>query len=342
MNRLLNILSSLVCALWCTGCSLIDDDLTNCGKDFSLQYEMRLITNMELEINQVLSAETDESVAAAIRRQLSPVFSDRAHDVDLSFFSATEPEQLQFHRNEVIDANRTSFTFYLSKEDYMHLAAANLDNNTRVNLLSADNSRALRLSQVSGDTIGSHQTGLFTARLPMEVLDSVDQTFDVHLYMANCAVALVIDTIGYSGRFISAYLGGTADAFYLRDSLYAFDRHQLIRADEVNLSAPAAPARTSAASSADYSVCYTAVAFPSSEAADKDGNFWQMKVYVQLPNGKITESVLSVTNPLRAGTLKVIKAKMQDDGSVLPQANTQVSAIVTIDWKKGGEQDIYM
>ena len=89
-------------------------------------------------------------------------------------------------------------------------------------------------------------------------------------------------------------------------------------------------------------MCYTAVAFPSSEAADKDGNFWQMKVYVQLPNGKITESVLSVTNPLRAGTLKVIKAKMQDDGSVLPQANTQVSAIVTIDRKKGGEQDIYM
>ena len=53
------------------------------------------------------------------------------------------------------------------------------------------------LQQVAGDTIDSHDTGLFTARLPMRVLNGVNQNFDVRLYMANCAVCLIIDTQGH-------------------------------------------------------------------------------------------------------------------------------------------------
>ena len=336
MRKVLNIGMMICIALLSGACSLIDDDLSNCGQNYTLEYQMQLITNMEVEIEQVLSAEADEPLARALRRELGTVFSDHAHDVDLSFFSTGEVEELQHHLQQIVDSNRTSFTFYLPKENYMHLAAANLTENKQVVLTDATGSHTMCLRQVEGDTVGGHETGLFTARLPMQVVDTADQTFEVNLYMANCASALIIDTTGYSGRFITAYAEGLADAFYVRDSVYGFERKQYVRAKQVKLENSAAgPARMAAETPAGHAVCYTAVSFPSADAADSEGNYWKMRVYVKLPDGKITENILSVNTPLRAGALKIIRTKMQADGGLVPVANTDVGAVVKLNWGEG-------
>ena len=58
-----------------------------------------------------------------------------------------------------------------------------------------------------------------------------------------------------------------------------------------------------------------------------------------MPDGKITETVLSIPYALKAGTLEIIKAQLQDDGSLLVVENMEVGATINLDWKEGSEQE---
>ena len=44
-------------------CRYIDEDMASCAKEFELEYEMRLVTNMTTELETKLSIETDVAVA---------------------------------------------------------------------------------------------------------------------------------------------------------------------------------------------------------------------------------------------------------------------------------------
>ena len=50
--------------------------------------------------------------------------------------------------------------------------------------------------------------------------------------------------------------------------------------------------------------------------------------------GSITETVMRIKQPLRAGQLKIIKGRVNENGVVVPD-NPEVSTSVTLDWKEG-------
>ena len=110
-------------------CSSIDEDLSDCGSDYELNYELRLVTNMTTELQTQLTTQTDVNIAQALRTHLQNIFTDFAHDVDLSFYD-TQGDSLRLHHDEhIMDANQASYTLYLPMRQYMHLAAANVVNN---------------------------------------------------------------------------------------------------------------------------------------------------------------------------------------------------------------------
>ena len=338
-----NIFLSLLWAIIVQSCTLIDDDLSNCGLNYMLNYEMRLETNMQMELKTVLNAEEDQEVADALRKHLSTIFSDHAHDVDLSFFSSVEGN-LKQHLFEVVDTNRSSFSFYLPREEYLHLSVANMQNNEVATLTGTEYDYSMFIRQPATDTVESHQTGLFSARLPMEVVDTTDQVFDVTLYMINSAVALVIDTARYSGNIIESYAEGMADAFFVKDSVFMYSHPHLVRGEEVIVSpktsakglfhAPQAKTSTQA--------CFTSVSMPSGDTPDADGVYWRLKVYVRLPDNTITENIISVSEQLKAGQLKIIKTQMQDNGVIVPVRTTNVGVSVELDWKPGSEYEPWL
>jgi hypothetical protein len=53
----------------------------------------------------------------------------------------------------------------------------------------------------------------------------------------------------------------------------------------------------------------------------------------------VTESVLGVRKPLRAGQLKIIRAKMYSNGALEPDG-TGVGVSVTLDWKEAGHHEV--
>jgi len=320
----------LLSACWlAAGCSSIDDDRTDCGEEeeeLQLDYELRLVTNMTTELQTQLTTITEVGVANALKTHLEDIFSDFAHDIDLSFYDTEGDKGVLYHKSDVIDANQTTYTLTLPMNKYMHLAVANLVNNAIVDLEDEQHSYSSKLQQQEGNALDSHTTGLFTARQPMEVLSGVSQVFNVHLYMANSAVALVLDTKGHEYTDLKVYATGFATQFNISDSVYVYpEASPLIRANKVD--------------TGNDLLCYCSVNFPSrDEAPAGTDTIWQLKVYLTNLDGSITETTLDVKEPLKAGDLRIIKGELDDEGAVRPYGST-VGASVQLDWNSGGSYD---
>ena len=346
MRRVFGIFCILVSA---AGCCLVDEDFSECPDELFINYEMRLITNEQTEINTVLGQDADNPAAAALRDYLKDIFSDLAHDADFSFYDVGAPRPVLEHFSDVIDASQASYTLHIPAREYMHLTAANIQDNTQVILQGEDLCQTSRLLQSSGsgnpEVVAPHTTGLFTARLPMDFQTNVSRTFNVNLYMANCATALVVDNTAEGTPEITdfkAFTTGFASSFNIADSTYVFDSMPLVKADHI-------PVEGGAES------LYATVQFPSKDPHPKSkvviettdpfisdyakDMLWEWIVYVTLPNGSVTESRLELYQPLRAGQLKIIRARIGQDG-ILYTDDTSVGVSVTLDWLQGGSHVI--
>ena len=326
-----------------TGCSLVDEDMRDCGTEYTLDYSLTLVTNVsteiETELETDLNTDLELSAATALRGYLKNIFTDYAHDVDLSFYDVAEDSVRLHHEGHIMDANQSSYTLYVPVRRYMHTALANLTGNPVVQVVDGDFCHREKLLQIKADTLRPHATGLFTARLPMDIKEGVSQSFDVHLYMANSATAIVIDTTGSKIRDLKLFATGFATDFAVRDSLYHFDAAPVFRMDSIPLTD-------------NSGCCFASVNFPSRNPFDSkvvidsqdsfvteqaDEALWCLKAYVTMPDGSVTESVLAVNQPLHAGELKILKGKVIGNGAVQPDDPT-VAVSITLEW--GGGMDI--
>lgn len=343
MNRQLDIFRTwwvaAVAALFCS-CSMIDEDLSDCGEELRISYDLHLVTNMSIELQAQLDKRSDAHLIAALRSYLSPIFMDFAHDIDLSFYEVKGDSARLFHEQEEMNAHQMGFTLYLPRRNYMNTAVANVQGNGVTVLDGDDYCHTARLRQSSTDTITNQKTGLFTAREMIRMADDAESnSFQVRLYMANCAAALVLDPREVGIDNLSMVATGFASRFCLADSAYVFPdvpfmvKPQLIEAEDTK------------------EICFCTVNFPSRDfspersrtiveteepfvSADAAEALWQMRVYVTLADGKVTETVLGIHQPLRAGQLKIVKGWVAVDGSIRT-ADSEVSTSVTLDWKEG-------
>lgn len=316
------------------GCSLIDDDLSVCGVDCRIDYEMRLKTNMRMKVDDVLHAELDKPLADSLAIWLAPIFSAHAHDVELSFFSTDGMDELRHHSTEIVNGRSSTYTFYLPRENYNHLAIVNIADNDQVRLLGKDHSTTYLMETVDSDTLHSLPTAIYTARQPINAAgEEENYVFTVDLYMACSAVALVLDDKATTMNHIETYLLGSASAFEVGDSVYTYTNSRPVRCEKVT------------------EQCYSAISLPSRGVADIPAGapkrsdedkeiYWQLDVYVTLPDGTITETKLDIDYPLEADALEIIRCNVQNDGSVLPVENAHIGATVVLDWKKGDEHEV--
>ena len=339
------ILAAVAAALLVQGCSLVDENLSDCQADYSINYELRLVTNMTTELQTQLetqlSTDMEKSAATALRNHLRNIFSDFAHDVDLSFYDVVADSVRLHHESHIMDANQSSYTLYIPVHTYMHTAVANVVGNRLVTLQDDNRCHYGKLAQHIADTIDTHDTGLFTARLPMDVLEGVDQTFDVKLYMANCAAGVVIDTTGSHIKDLKVFLTGFATDFKIRDSLYLYRFSSVVRPKKLDLTEPG--------------MCFCSVNYPSKDtrtkgiietedpfiSEDATNSLWQVRTYCTLGDGTVTETTLGSKKPLRAGQLKVIKAKALTNGAVQPD-DPDLAVSVELNWQAGQSHEIIL
>lgn len=302
--------------------SCIDEDLSKCGVNYTVSYSVRQPVDLGAEVRAVLSAPAEQGVAADVEAALGGVFAGTVHDLDLPFYDV---HMLEHRQAAVIDAARATMTFYMQKADYRHLPLGNVEGGEPLGIDGADSDLALTLGTAVGDTIPSHAAPVYSGRLDMPLADR-DEAYRADLYMVNSAVAVVLADAADGIGAVTGIVDGMATGFAVNDSTFSFDRGQATRMEGMQLPG--------------YHTLY-AVTMPSRDAlpasADGDG-LWQVKVYVDL-GGKTTENVLHISEPLRAGRVKIIKGVIKDDGSITTES-PEVGVSVTLDWKPGGSHDV--
>lgn len=350
MKRKLNIVSMMAGAALMAvlaGCSAIDENLDDCGEQAQMDYELELVTNVSTEVQTQLNAQTDVELAATLKNYLGGIFTDYAKDVNLSFYATAGDSTLLYHDEHIMNSSEHSYTLYIPRQKYMHLAVANVEGDPVVYLDGMENCHTAALRQVAGDTIESHNTGIFTARQLMEMIEGIDQTFNVKLFMANCSAMLKVDPQGHDVSKMRVFATGFATAFYIADSVYEYKtpapmiRTTRLDADEsgqvgfVSVNFPSREPSSSSQSSVSGTTRTVIETTDPFIAQPGDEVLWEFHIFLPQADGTTTKTVLSIKEPLRAGQFKIIKAKIGDNGQIEPEAPT-VGVSVTLDWKPGG------
>lgn len=312
-----------------SGCRFVDEDLRACDADYTLDYELSLVTDISTEINAVLDLETDIEVATALKGYLGEVFTDRAHDVNLSFYEVDANMERLHHDRHVMDASQASYTLSIPIQKYMHVAVANLEKNPTLRLEDDDLFPTASLRQVIRDTVPSQSIGLFTACMPMDIKEGEDQVFEVNLTMANCSASVVLDTLGSGVRDIKVYASGFATGYSLSSGSYFFDYTPVMETHQVEVEH-------------SQEVCFTAVSFPSRGSATKASDIvWEFRIYATTVDGSITETCLGISDPLEAGHIRVVKAVMYPNGTLIPSDET-IAVSVQLDWTPGMDHEVIL
>ena len=310
----------------------IDEDLSDCGRDYRLDYRVKLQTNVSTAISAELTTHEETALGTRLMEVLADFFAEYAHDVDLSFFELLPPQGLRHHESHILAGNSASYTLYMPAENYRHLSIANVDGEPMVNHQpDAMTTKLYSLRQVDADTVDSHRIGLFTARKDMEVSGDVDQLFDVSLYMANAAMALVIYPNGNVPEKVEMYLHDLATEFSINDSTYIYNESPVVRTHNLP------------DTGSDLICCY-GMGFPSKSVAasnaphrsSTDETLWRLVVNVTMSDGNITRTVMEMPTPLRAGSLEIIKVHLQPNGELVPN-RSEIGTSVELDWSQGGE-----
>jgi len=295
-------------------------------------------TKLQTQLQTDLSLQTNVELTTALRNHLATIFRDHADDVDLSFYDVYGDSVRLEHNQHEMNGKEEQYTLNIPRRRYLHLATANVGQEESVDNFDADRCHKSRLTQVTHDTIPSHTTGLFSARYDMDIKDSISQTFNVHLYMANSATVLVVDTLDSHVRDIKVYATGFASGFHIADSTYSF-----------NEQAPIVLSNPIDVQDRQYA-CYSTVNFPSrdvstvpngaSRRADETSAvpLWEYHVYVTTASGSVTRIVLQSHRPLLAEQVLVMHIKLDSNGSPTSFDPT-VGVNVALDWNEGWNFD---
>lgn len=321
--------SMAVLLLLATGC--IDEDLSKCGVDYAIDYQLELSLSLQTELDEQMTTPAEQLLADEIRTNLETYMTNRAHSMSLSFFDGSNGD-LKEHQLAHPNASQLSMTLYITPGDYHNVALASTDAEEIVSINSASSYNSIHLRHTDADTVDAHSSAIY---MGYEYLtqDAQDRQYHVTLYMQNAIPVLVVDPGNSPAKPVAAYVRRTANGLICADNTFLYDSPAVVRTDH---------------SEAAGLTAYHTACFPSSDEAvatrDNDlsvaeGSLWEMDLYTQLPDETYVKNTLYLKESLQAGQLKVIKVKLNDKGEAVSN-NPEVGVSVELDWKPGGDFDI--
>ena len=330
MKRLFGGCAVLASVVLFTSC--IDEDLSDCGLDYAIDYKMQLSLSLQDVLDKEFVTADEKVLAGMLREDLGSVLSDRAQKLDISFYEV-DNEKLSKHSVMMPNANQLSVTFYMDRGDYHNIALASTSTDGDLNISGSSLYQSISLRQPETDTVDVHSSALYMGYEKLTV-ENQSGRFFVPLYMQNSVPVLVVNKNNSPARTVGAYVCHTASGLMCADSVFIYQNTPVVR---------------TVYNEAGNLVSYHSVCFPSADEAgvrsgdtsDSEGSLWEMELYTQLPDGKYVKNILYMKEPLQAGMMKVIKVKLTDEGEVVSD-NPEVGVSVELDWKPGGDFDIEM
>ena len=309
-------------------CSYIDDDRSDCETSYSLTYKLEVVSNINMQLREQLKADAGSLTLKTLNNYFASVFQPNTTEARLGFYPLDGAAPVLFIRN--IQGLRSMFSISIPADNYRHIAVIG-QSDPSIFLSDTTKASTVRLTQSLRDTVDNHIQAVMAGTLNMNVLGNADQTLEVNLYPADAGVAVVMRDNPRVGR-VRVFLADLATSFTPDDSTWHWDHASLVRTTPLTVTGT-------------DSTAYCGVAFPSHNTTATgakggtraDGSaLWHAVVLVDMPDGTVTRTLLSLYEPLKAGDIRVIKVNVNDDGGI-STTDSNVGASVTLDWKSGGE-----
>lgn len=309
-------------------CSYIDDDRSDCETSYSLTYKLEVVSNINMQLREQLKADAGSLTLKTLNNYFASVFQPSTTEARLGFYPLDGAAPVLFIRN--IQGLRSMFSISIPADNYRHIAVIG-QSDPSIFLSDTTKASTVRLTQSLRDTVDNHIQAVMAGTLNMNVLGNADQTWEVDLYPADAGVAVVMRDNPKVG-LVRVFLADLATSFTPDDSTWHWDHASLVRTTPLTVSGT-------------DSTAYCGVAFPSHNTTATGakgirradgGALWHAVVLVDMPDGTVTRTLLSLYKPLKAGDIRVIKVNVNDDGGI-STTDSNVGASVTLDWKSGGE-----
>lgn len=78
--------AALLLLLTLQSCSLIDDDLSDCESTYSLNYELKMVSNINLQLSEQLQVNTGSLTLATLNNYFSRIMQPTTSEVRLGFY----------------------------------------------------------------------------------------------------------------------------------------------------------------------------------------------------------------------------------------------------------------
>lgn len=200
--------------------SCIDEDLSRCGVNYSVDYRLELSASLRQTLDQQLTTPAERQLAAALRSDMTDIMSERAAVMDLSFFTL-EDGNLAQHQTVEPDANSLSMTIYMNRGDYHNIALAATHSVSEVTISGASTYAGISLRQAQADTLDSHSAAIYMGYGRM-LMDNVSGHFYVPLYMVNSVPVLVVNPNNSPAKALVAYTRRTSSGLHCSDSTFVY------------------------------------------------------------------------------------------------------------------------
>ena len=73
IRSIVRITFGLAMTVLVSGCSVIDEDLSDCDEALMLDYDLHLITNQSIELQKEFDRQADANLLKALRNYLAPI-----------------------------------------------------------------------------------------------------------------------------------------------------------------------------------------------------------------------------------------------------------------------------
>ena len=291
------LITALLLLLTAQSCTFIDDDRSDCEDTYSLNYELKVVSNINLQLSEQLQVSTGSMTLKALNNYFSPIMQPATSEARLGFFPTDGDAPIYYSLHT--EGRRTALGISIPADNYRHIAVIG-QADPSIFLTDTTMAATVRLTQFLNDTVDSHNHAILAGTLDMDVTPN-DSTWH---WDHNSLVRT--DAIDVPGTDSVAYCG------------IAF------------------PSRADSQVAAKWGRGITAKNVGKGTESPSNDAVWRIIVLNDMPGGSVTRTVLYVRKPLRAGDVRVIRVHVNDEGGV-DTGNSNVGASVTLDWKKGGE-----
>lgn len=181
--------AALLLLLTLQSCSLIDDDLSDCESTYSLNYELKMVSNINLQLSEQLQVNTGSLTLATLNNYFSRIIQPTTSEVRLGFYPTDGDAPVYYSRQT--QGQRSAFAISIPADDYRHVAVIGQEDPS-IFLRDTTQAATVRLTQLLNDTVESHNHAILAGTLDMNVMGNTDQSWEVDLYPADASVAVVM------------------------------------------------------------------------------------------------------------------------------------------------------